>query len=73
MKDDSWKQEETVIAVKGDKQGEWEYFTYPNWDEARLAINTARAEGKVAFVYSGASPRVPPEILMPPSREDSME
>lgn len=69
MENESWKQQETTIAVQGDKSGEWEYSTYPNWDKARLAVNAARREGKVAFVYEGASPPVPPEFLMPQSNQ----
>ncbi len=35
---DDWKQQETVIAIEGDNPGEWNYSTYPNWDEAMEAV-----------------------------------
>ncbi len=62
MEDNSWKQQETVIAVQGDKPGEWEYSTYPNWDEAMVAVEEARRQGKAAVIYDGASPPLPPEL-----------
>ena len=62
MVKNDWKQQETVIAVAGDKQGEWKYSTYRNWDEAVLAIRAVRKQGKAAVVFDGASPPVPPEF-----------
>lgn len=59
---DDWKQQETVIAIEGENLGEWNYSTYPNWDEAMEAVNVARRQGKAAVIYSGATPPVPPEL-----------
>jgi hypothetical protein len=60
VEDESWKQQEATIAVEGDNPGEWEYFTYPNWNEAMVAIQEAHLQGKAAVVYDGASPPLPP-------------
>lgn len=62
MENNGWKQQETIIAIANNTCGEWEFFTFPNWDEASLAVNAARKEGKIAVVYDGASPPVPPEL-----------
>lgn len=59
---EEWKQQETVIAVEGDTTGEWEYFTYPNWDDAMAAVEDARDKGKAAVIYSGATLPVPPKF-----------
>ncbi|MEQ9358515.1 MAG: hypothetical protein RIG63_19385 [Coleofasciculus chthonoplastes F3-SA18-01] len=53
-----WKQQKTVIAIEGDNPGEWNYSTYPNWDEAMEAVKVARRQGKAAVIYSGASPQM---------------
>lgn len=62
MKDNDWKQQATAIAILDDNTGKWEFFTFPSWDEARLAVNAARNQGKAAVVYDGATPPVPPEL-----------
>lgn len=62
MKDNDWKQQATVIAILDDNIGQWEFFTFPNWEKARLAVNAARSQGKAAVFYDGATPPVPPEF-----------
>ena len=59
---DDWKQQETIIAIEGNSPEEWNYITYPNWDEAMEAVEVARRQGKAAVIYSGASPPTPPEF-----------
>ncbi len=59
---DDWKHHETVIVIEGKNPGEWNYSTYPNWDEAMEVIKVARWQGKAAVIYSGATPLVPPEL-----------
>ncbi|MBD1880261.1 MULTISPECIES: hypothetical protein [unclassified Coleofasciculus] len=59
-----WKLQETVIAIATDKPGEWIYSTYPNWNEARKAVNSARSQGKAAVIYDGACPPTPPDFSL---------
>ncbi|HEY9710931.1 MAG TPA: hypothetical protein V6D48_22175, partial [Oculatellaceae cyanobacterium] len=58
----NWKQQQSVIAIAGDKPGEWQFFTFPTWEDARIAVNAARSQGKAAVFYSGACPPLPPEF-----------
>ncbi|WP_017319312.1 hypothetical protein [Mastigocladopsis repens] len=66
MPDDDWRQQETTIAIANDETGEWQFFTFPTWEEARVAVNVARSEGKAAVFYDGATLPEPPELPMPP-------
>ncbi len=62
LQDSDWKQQQTVIAIESDKPDEWLFLTFLNWDEARLAVNKARSQGKAAVIYDGACPPVPPDF-----------
>ena len=55
MPDDDWKQQETTIAIADEDTGEWQFLTFPTWEEARLAVNPARSEGKAAVFFGGAT------------------
>ncbi|MBD2771666.1 hypothetical protein [Iningainema tapete] len=66
MPGNNCKQKETTIAITYEKTGEWQFFTFPTWEEARLAVNAARREGKAAVFYDGATLAEPPESSMPP-------
>ena len=54
MLEAEWKKGETRIAIANEK-GEWEYFTFLTWEEAREAVNVAREQGKRAVFYDGAT------------------
>lgn len=62
MKVSNWKQQQSTIAIAGDKPGEWQFLTFPTWEDARIAVNRARSQGKAAVFYSGACPPLPPEF-----------
>lgn len=66
MSDNDWTQKETTIAIANDDTGEWEFLSFPSWEEARQAVNAARSEGKAAVFYDGATLPEPPELAMPP-------
>ncbi len=48
MPDDNWKQQETTIAIAKKDTEEWQFLTFPSWEEARLAVNAARSDDKGA-------------------------
>jgi hypothetical protein len=50
-----WQQQQTTIAIADPLSGDWQYLTFPTWNEARDAINTARQQGKQAVFYDGAT------------------
>ncbi|MEA5550792.1 hypothetical protein VB713_07355 [Anabaena cylindrica UHCC 0172] len=69
MSDNDWRQQETTIAVANDNTGEWEFLSFPSWEEARQAVNATRSEDKAAVFYDGATLPFPPELpieLEPP-------
>lgn len=63
MPENNWTQQETTIAIANDETGEWEFLTFPSWEEARQAVNSARTEGKAGVFYDGAILAEPPDIL----------
>ena len=71
MKRPDLKQVDITIAIADDKTGEWEYLTFATWDEARDAVNAARADGKAAVFYDGATLSEPPINVEEPISSDS--
>lgn len=55
-----WKDQPTKIAIADPDSGDWQYLTFPTWNEAREAINTARQQGKQAVFYDGSTLPEPP-------------
>jgi len=43
-----WREQQTKIAIADPESGDWQYLTFPTWNEARGAINEAREQGKQA-------------------------
>ncbi len=62
VKVSDWEQQQSVIAIAGDKLGQWQFLTFPSWDEARVEVNAGRSPGKAAVFYKGACPPLPPEF-----------
>ena len=59
-------QEESVIAIADSKneafRGNWQFLTFPNRDEALIAVNDARRQGKIAVFYHNGFDEFPTEI-----------
>lgn len=55
-----WREQQTKIAIADSESGDWQYLTFPTWNEAREAINTARQQGKQAVFYDGSTLPEPP-------------
>lgn len=59
-------QEESIIAVADSRdealQGNWQFITYPNREEALKVLEDARKHGKIAVFYENGFDEFPPEI-----------
>lgn len=62
MSDNDWTQQETTIAITNDDTGEWEFLSFPSWEDAIQAVNAARSQGKAAVIYDGGTLPLPPEL-----------
>lgn len=67
----NWREQPITIAVKDREDAEWDYQTFPNWYQAREAVNAARRTGKLAIVYESRLSDVPESIY--PNIPDSSE
>jgi hypothetical protein len=62
--DTDWRNQPTTVAIRDKDNEDWEYQVYPNWYDARDAVNQARDAGKIAIIYDGGSTEVP-EFIYP--------
>jgi len=61
-----FRKQRVVIAI-AISENEWQYLTFNTWEEAREAVNAARAEGKAAVFYDGATFLEPPQNFVLPN------
>jgi len=57
-----FRKQGAVVAI-AISENEWQYLTFNTWKEAREAVNAARAEGKAAVFYDGATFPEPPDVF----------